>query len=612
MNENDLKYLLTLPPEEIVKWYSSKSYTFSWNWRDVWQDAHVRAFTVAKVMKLDILQSIKNEVDKIFKEGITYDEFVKNLEPELRSLGWWDKVRADQVPGYDPNSAIDPGKMVQLGSPRRLSTIYQTNTNVAYNAARYKFQTQNIESRPYWLYNQIDRPSKRKAHERYAGKVFRADDPIWDKIYPPNGFNCFPKGTEVLSEDGWKQIQKIKSGEYVLGGSGKYRLVNSTSRRKFHDNLIRFVTENGSASSTPNHRVLTLRGWVRAENLKVGDILVQIPEAASFDKAVSNINHSDTSRSEKFMPLPIERESCVGNTLDSELKFGDENINPIRRYIKIKDRFIAGSLKMSDDFLFKFCRLKFIIRMKRRVDSMIENFSLAHFCSNVNSSCGSLFRKFGSAVSNSFIVEFSFAKSRMFVSFIKLLHIFAEPDSLLNASLVSANPLGFDGVAPLPRLNTKMLKQSHDSPLIHIPAQGECVITEKFVEIEEPEGFAGGAPLDLFDSLQSFGTWSRSHCILNKVISVSNVLYNGNIYNIGVDKDETYLIRKAVVHNCGCFVTALTADEVAAKGLTVQNGANVKVKVGEGWGYNPGKELFTPDLTQYDADLSAAFKANNG
>ena len=190
MNENDLKYLLTLPPEEIVKWYSSKSYTFSWNWRDVWQDAHVRAFTVAKVMKLDILQSIKNEVDKIFKEGITYDEFVKNLEPELKDLGWWDKVRADQVPGYDPKSGVDPSKIIQLGSPRRLATIYQTNANVAYNAARYKFQIQNINSRPYWLYNQIDRPSKRKAHARYAGKVFMADDPIWDKIYPPNGFNC--------------------------------------------------------------------------------------------------------------------------------------------------------------------------------------------------------------------------------------------------------------------------------------------------------------------------------------------------------------------------------------------------------------------------------------
>ncbi len=190
MTENDLKYLLTLPPEEIIKWFYSKGYSFSWNWNDIWQDAHMRSFTVAKVMKLDILQEIKNETDKIFSKGITYQQFLKDLEPTLKRLGWWGKVRADEVPGYDPNSGIPPDKMIQLGSPRRLLTIYNTNANVAYNAARYKFQAQNAASRPYWLYVQIHRPSYRKEHALYDGKVFMWNDPIWDKIYPPNGFNC--------------------------------------------------------------------------------------------------------------------------------------------------------------------------------------------------------------------------------------------------------------------------------------------------------------------------------------------------------------------------------------------------------------------------------------
>ena len=190
MTDSDLKYLLTLPPEEIVKWFYSKGYTFSWNWNEVWQDAHMRSFTVAKVMNLDILQSLKDEVDKIFSKGITYEQFVKNLEPELKAIGWWGKVRADQVPGYDPLSDTPPDKIIELGSPRRLSIIYQTNANVAYSAAHYKFQTQNAVSRPYWLYHQIDRKTKRKSHAHFAGKVFMSDDPIWNTIYPPNGWNC--------------------------------------------------------------------------------------------------------------------------------------------------------------------------------------------------------------------------------------------------------------------------------------------------------------------------------------------------------------------------------------------------------------------------------------
>ncbi len=221
MTSNDIQYLLTLPPQEIIKWYYSKGYTFSWNWQDVWQDAHVRSFTAAKVMKLDILQSLKDEVDKIFSKGITYDQFVKDLEPELKALGWWGKVRADEVPGYDPNSGVDPNKIVQLGSPRRLKTIYQTNANVAYNAARYKFQALNAASRPYWLYNQLDRPHKRKEHARYAGKVFMYNDPIWDHIYPPNGFNCGCYVTALTYDEVISRGLKIWKGSDVIVDIGE-------------------------------------------------------------------------------------------------------------------------------------------------------------------------------------------------------------------------------------------------------------------------------------------------------------------------------------------------------------------------------------------------------
>ena len=190
LTNDNIRYLLTLPPEEIVRWYLSKGYTFSWSWRDTWQAAHTRAFTVAKVMKLDILQDIKSEVDKIFTEGISEEQFIRNLEWTLKSKGWWGKVRADQVPGYDPSLGVEPDKIVQIGSPRRLKTIYNVNANVAYSAGGYKTSIANTASRPYWQYKQLDRPSMRKSHMPFSDKVFRWDDPIWNTIYPPSGWNC--------------------------------------------------------------------------------------------------------------------------------------------------------------------------------------------------------------------------------------------------------------------------------------------------------------------------------------------------------------------------------------------------------------------------------------
>ena len=87
MTDNEIKYLLTLPPEQIIHWYQSKGFKFSWNWRDLWQDAHARFFTVAKIMKLDILQAVKDATDDIFKSGLTYEEFRKQLEHKCRDKG---------------------------------------------------------------------------------------------------------------------------------------------------------------------------------------------------------------------------------------------------------------------------------------------------------------------------------------------------------------------------------------------------------------------------------------------------------------------------------------------------------------------------------------------
>lgn len=63
---------------------------------------------------------------------------------------------------------------------------------------------ENIKDRPYWMYNAVLDSRTRPSHRALHGKVFRADDPIWDKIYPPNGWNCrctvIPLDQEDLNE----------------------------------------------------------------------------------------------------------------------------------------------------------------------------------------------------------------------------------------------------------------------------------------------------------------------------------------------------------------------------------------------------------------------------
>lgn len=189
----DISYLIGLSPENAVKYFKSKGYIFSFDWFEVWQEAHNRAFTVAKVMRMDILQTIRNEVQRSLDEGTTIQEFRRNLEPTLKSMGWWGRQLV-----IDPNTGA--ARSVLLGSPKRLETIYRTNLNVAYAVGRHKEMEEVTDYRPYWRYVAVIDPSTRDSHAALHNKVFRHNDPIWRKIYPPNDWGC-RCGVENLTKE---------------------------------------------------------------------------------------------------------------------------------------------------------------------------------------------------------------------------------------------------------------------------------------------------------------------------------------------------------------------------------------------------------------------------
>lgn len=179
----DLAYCMTLPPKQAVEYMRSKGFAITWDWEELWQDAQAQAFTVAKATRLDILQDIRDAVEKALQEGKTLAWFEKELTPVLQSKGWWGKQEAT-------NPATGEVDQVQLGSPYRLKTIYRTNIQTAYQAGRFQEQLENADDRPYWQYVAILDGKTRPSHRTMHGKVFRFDDPFWASFYPPNGWGC--------------------------------------------------------------------------------------------------------------------------------------------------------------------------------------------------------------------------------------------------------------------------------------------------------------------------------------------------------------------------------------------------------------------------------------
>ncbi len=212
----DFKAIFGLEPKNAVAYLKSKGYAITWNWQEMLDQAHDQAFTVAKAMRLDLLSDIRGALETALQEGQTLKQFIAALQPTLESQGWWGKqviVDSDGV-----------GELVQLGSPRRLKTIYQTNLQSAYMAGRKAEMEQTTETHPYWMYVAILDGKTRPSHRALHGQVFRHDDPIWSAIYPPNGFNCRcrvvalseaavrRRGLKVVSSNGRMFTETVETG----------------------------------------------------------------------------------------------------------------------------------------------------------------------------------------------------------------------------------------------------------------------------------------------------------------------------------------------------------------------------------------------------------------
>lgn len=179
----ELSAALHMPPNDAIAFFKSKGYAFTFNWQQLWQEAHARAFTVADVTRADILRDIRNAIQDALGQGQTQKWFRQQLEPILRRKGWW---------GLKEEINPDTGEVrqVKMGCPERLRLIYNQNIQGAYMAGRYKQMKANTAFRPYWQYICKMLPTSRAGHRALHLLVFPHDDPFWETHYTPNGYGC--------------------------------------------------------------------------------------------------------------------------------------------------------------------------------------------------------------------------------------------------------------------------------------------------------------------------------------------------------------------------------------------------------------------------------------
>ena len=108
------------------------------------------------------------------------------------------------------------------------------------------------------------------------------------------GYSCLPAGTLVSCENNSKDISEIRSGEWVLAynhtkGTVEVKQVLQTKISLTAELYKITTTLGGIVSATEDHRFYTNCGYICANNLLVGDVILEITAAGIKEDTISSI-----------------------------------------------------------------------------------------------------------------------------------------------------------------------------------------------------------------------------------------------------------------------------------------------------------------------------------
>lgn len=200
-----------VPFTEAISYFRAKGLQTTFSYKDMIGRAHDQAFTVAKMMDVDMLKQVRDSLDSALANGESFADWKRTIQPVLQSGGWWGKkLMHDQLTGETVNA--------QLGSAWRLETIFRTNMQTAYSAGQWEQIQQQADIAPFLMYHAVDDFRTRPEHRALNGTILYATDKFWQTHTPPLGWNCrcglIQLSADDLREFGLSVRPPPESGSY--------------------------------------------------------------------------------------------------------------------------------------------------------------------------------------------------------------------------------------------------------------------------------------------------------------------------------------------------------------------------------------------------------------
>ena len=171
-------------PGAVTGYFDRKTLKPSFSWLDVYGDEHANAMTVAGAVELEVLEAFRSTMSDSLANGQGFETWKETIASELTRLGWFGPRLVQDPLG------IDPDKLVNYASDRRLKLIFWSNMNSARAAGQWERAQKSKAFLPYFLYVRTTSADPRPEHLAFAGTILSVDHPFWDTHFPPNGWLC--------------------------------------------------------------------------------------------------------------------------------------------------------------------------------------------------------------------------------------------------------------------------------------------------------------------------------------------------------------------------------------------------------------------------------------
>ncbi len=404
--------------------------------------------------------------------------------------------------------------------------------------------------------------------------------------------HCVLPGQMVATEGGPVAIEDIQEGDRVLTHKGRYKPVLAAWSNSFEGVVYKFETASGTFELTGNHPVLLRSGWVKAEEVEIGqDVLYAVP-SPSADLGLTIAKHVPALASQPSVAPPIMLDVLGSGVpsravaFNSDFDGGQGDINKIATntvFAFVLDTPLIKRILHGRFELGGICSSSVGASLKHWQKSGIINpldlsYLLRYFGAPgriIIAGVVNRFHRFSHLVRSGFaslpVVLFPTGGYRI----AHVAHGNAAQCQQLPQHAIVKPPRNINIRARKPLLDIKTLhKFSDGDAVLFLEAQGSPFNDGQSVVLDMARGGAGHSYTTngacKHDNLLSLSpddeVGHRSgYPLVDEVITPTQALlnyntitrihtrqYTGNVYNMTVADDNSYTVNGATVHNCLC------------------------------------------------------------